>query len=191
LTMDVSGSVDAGEYRMQADGLAAALADPAIVDVLVEGRAALAVMQWSGVAQQALVVPWRRIAGPDDAARLAGEVQRMERVYYASDTAVGDAIAFAAGRFGPVADCRRHVIDISGDGAANAGRPTGAARQAAARAGIEINAVAIEGIGVAITEFFRRAAITRGGFVLTARGHIDYARAIRDKLFRELVRPSG
>ena len=37
-----------------------------------------------------------------------------------------------------------------------------------------------------ISSFYRRWAITRGGFVITARGLGDYPRAIRAKLLREL-----
>lgn len=191
LTMDVSGSVDRGEFRVQTDGLAAALSDPEIADVLVNGQVALAVMQWSGVNQQQLSLGWQRMLDQGAVARFAARVQAMPRAFTASDTAVGDAINAAAGEFAPVADCRRRVIDISGDGAANAGGPTGIARQMAERAGFEINGVAIESLGLSITEFYRRSVITRDGFVVTARGHLDYARAIREKVFRELVRPSG
>ena len=61
------------------------------------------------------------------------------------------------------------------------------------RAGIEINAIAIEDVGraVPITEFYRRLVITPNGFVLTARGLADYPRAIREKLIRETAKPLG
>jgi Ca-activated chloride channel family protein len=58
-------------------------------------------------------------------------------------------------------------------------------------AGIEINALAIEEAGVAVSTFYRRWAIGPGGFVEMATGHLDYARAIRAKLLRELARPAG
>lgn len=191
LTMDVSGSVDRGEYRTQVDGLAAALTDPQIADVLVRDQVALAVMQWSGVDQQAISLPWRRMLRPSDVPAFAARVRGLQRAFANSDTAVGDALIFAADRFGPVADCERLVIDISGDGATNAGGPTGAGRRAAIARGIEINAVAIEGLGLSISAFYRRAVITRDGFVMSARGHLEYARTIRAKILRELVRPSG
>ena len=80
---------------------------------------------------------------------------------------------------------------MSGDGATNAGPPAGAARNRAEQAGFEINGLAIESIGLSITEYYRRSVITRHGFVVTARGHFDYVRAIREKVLRELVKPSG
>ncbi|MGB7263442.1 MAG: DUF1194 domain-containing protein, partial [Albidovulum sp.] len=92
-----------------------------------------------------------------------------------------------------VPDCRRKIIDISGDGPQNAGYPLAPERAGAAAAGIEINAIAIEDVGRAspITEFYRRYVITQNGFVLTARGLDDYPRAIRAKILREVSKPLG
>lgn len=193
LTIDVSGSIDRGEYRLQADGLAAALDDPEVAEALLLAQAALAVVQWSGTGQQAVVIPWRRMLSPGEIAAFADRSRRMERAYAGSDTAVGEAIAFSARQFAAVADCRRRVIDISGDGPQNAGAALAPARAEAAAAAVEINAVAIEDAGQAapISEFYRRSVVTRNGFVLTARGLEDYPRAIREKLLREVARPLG
>lgn len=189
LSIDVSGSVDAGEYRLQADGLADALADPRIVEALVEGEAALLLMHWSGAGMQREVLPWTRMRGGRDVAAFAATARSAPRAFRGSDTAVGDALAYAVARFGAVADCRRRVIDISGDGPQNAGGPLPPARAAAEAAGIAVNAIAIESLGLSITEFYRRHVITRGGFVMSARGHLDYADAIRAKILREIGKP--
>jgi Ca-activated chloride channel family protein len=193
LATDVSGSIDAGEYALQVQGLADALDDPAIAEVLVQGQVALAVVQWSGVGAQSLVQPWQQMRDRGDVARFADIARTQPRRYAASDTAVGQAISFSAAQFSAVPDCRRRVIDISGDGPENAGYTVGQARQSAQAQGIEINAVAIEDMGPSapITAFFRRWAITRGGFVMTARGLGDYPRAIRAKLLRELTKPGS
>jgi len=87
--------------------------------------------------------------------------------------------------------CARRIIDISGDGPENAGSPTGPARRAAERAGVLINAIAIEAIGVSTTQYYLRNVVTSAGFVLTARRHTDYPRAIREKIKRELARVTG
>ncbi len=193
LTIDVSGSIDRGEYRLQADGLAAALEDPEVAEALLLAQAALGVVQWSGTGQQTVAIPWRRMLSPAEIAAFADRSRQMERAYAGSDTAVGEAIAFSARQFAAVGDCRRRVIDISGDGPQNAGAALAPARAAATAAGIEINAVAIEDAGQAapISEFYRRSVVTRNGFVLTARGLEDYPRAIREKLLREVARPLG
>ena len=44
LSIDISGSIDKGEYAIQLLGLAAALQEPAIADALGAGEMALAVM---------------------------------------------------------------------------------------------------------------------------------------------------
>ncbi len=191
LAIDISGSVDDAEYLLQVEGTAAALEDPVIIDALVQGEVALSVMQWSSVGMQKMVQPWRRIRNEGDAAAFARAAKAQERAFGKADTAVGDAIAFAVDQFNAVPDCPRRVIDISGDGVQNAGGPLAVARQRAIDAGISINAIAIEGVGFAITEFYHRMVITRGGFVVTAGGHLDYPRAIRLKIMRELVRPIG
>jgi Ca-activated chloride channel family protein len=192
LALDVSGSVDVWEYELQTRGLESALRDPEVVDALVQQRAAVAVVQWSGGGQQQVSVPWTRIEEPAQAARLAGRVGALPRAYGGGNTAVGQALDLATAQFGPaVRDCARWVIDLSGDGDENEGFTVGRARRAALERGITINGLAIEGLGTgqAITNFFRAWVITPGGFVETAQGHADFARAMRRKLIRELAPP--
>ena len=52
LTVDVSGSITKREYRLQMDGLAAALRDRAVADALVSSEVAMMLVQWSGARQQ-------------------------------------------------------------------------------------------------------------------------------------------
>jgi Ca-activated chloride channel family protein len=193
LAVDVSGSIDRGEFRLQVDGLADALRDPEVSDALVLGQIALAVVQWSGSGQQTITLPWRRMLDPSAVAEFADRAGTQQRAYSGSDTAVGEAIAYSVQQFGAVSDCRRKVIDISGDGPQNAGFPLAPERSGAERAGIEINAIAIEDIGSSypITAFYERLVITDDGFAMTARGLEDYPRAIRAKILREIAKPIG
>lgn len=193
LAIDVSGSIDAGEYRLQTEGTAAAILAPEVVEVLVRGQVALAVVQWSGEGEQALVLPWRRMLSEAEVASFAAAAAAVRRSFVNSDTAVGEAVAFSTAQFGAVGDCRRKVIDLSGDGQENAGHSLSQARAAAIRAGIEINAIAIEdnGLPTPITTYFLRQLITKDGFVLTTRGLGGYAETLRVKLLRELERPVG
>jgi Ca-activated chloride channel family protein len=193
LSIDVSGSIDRGDYLLQTEGLAAALTDPEVADALVRGQVALAVVQWSGVDQQRLVLPWQRMLEPGAVDRFADSAAGMPRSFKGSDTAVGEAIRFALAQFAPVGDCRHLVIDISGDGQENAGFTDAKARSEAVAAGVAINAIAIEEAGPAfpITNYYRGWVITPGGFVVSARGLADYAATLRMKLLRELVSPVG
>ena len=191
LAIDVSNSVDIAEYRLQVDGMADALLDPEIREVLLNGQVALSVMQWSGVEQQDMSIPWRRMVTAADVAAFARDARNMRRAYIASNTAPGDAIRAALRQFDPVEDCARHIIDISGDGPENAGSGTPAARREAELRGVIINGIAIESIGVSITQYYQRSVITQYGFVITARRHRDYPRAIREKILRELTKVTG
>lgn len=193
LSIDVSGSIDEGEYRLQADGIATALSDPVVAEALVRGQVALTVLQWSNAEQQAASLPWRRMLSQEDVAGFVASAAAMPRAFEGSDTAPGDMLQFASELFSDVSDCRRRVIDVSGDGQQNTGSSTAQARMALHRSGIIINGIAIEDMGasLAITEYYRRFVITPGGFVMTARGLSDYAETLRAKLVRELARPIG
>ena len=193
LSIDVSGSIDAGDYRLQTEGLASALSDPEVAEALVRGQVALAVVQWSGVEEQALVLPWQRMLTARDVTRFAARAAAIPRAFSGSDTAVGEGLRFAASQFAAVPDCRRKVIDISGDGQENAGFTDAKARSEAVGQGLTINAIAIEEPGPAspISAYYRNWIITPDGFVVTARGLRDYAGTLRLKLLRELVEPVG
>lgn len=191
LTIDVSNSVDPAEYRLQSHGLADALEDSDVIEAMVQGAVAIMVVQWSGETRQEVSIPWTRVNTALDVARLSQEARLMPRAFVLSDTAPAEAIYFSLDQFKDVADCRNKVIDVSGDGTPNSGRDTRGARQAAERAGVTINGIAIESMGLAITGFYRTAVITRNGFVITARTHREYPDAIRRKIIRELSRVLG
>lgn len=193
LSVDVSGSIDAGDYTLQTAGIAAALADPTVAEALVKDSVALAVVQWSGAEDQALVLGWRQMLSPQDVADFAAEALALPRAFKGSDTAVGEGLRFAMTALAAAPDCRRRVIDVSGDGQENAGFSDARARGEATRAGITVNAIAIEEQGPAspITSYYQRWVITRDGFVFTAHGLQDYAETLRLKLQRELVKPVG
>lgn len=191
LAIDVSNSVDEAEYRLQIDGLADALSDPAVVDIIVDTRATLLVMQWSGADRQEVSLPWTELTTRRAVADFALATRLVPRAFRLSDTAPAEAIRFALARFADVEGCARHVIDVSGDGTPNAGDDTRAVQAEAERQGVTINGIAIESMGLAITGFYRSGIITTDGFVITARGHRDYPAAIRVKLIRELARVVG
>ena len=193
LSIDVSGSIDGGDYRLQTEGLAAALTDPEVVEALARGQVALAVVQWSGTTQQTFSLPWQRMLTPDAVTTFATRAAAMPRAFKGSDTAVGEGLRFAAARFSAVPDCTRKVIDVSGDGQENAGFTDARARSEAVAAGITINAIAIEEPGPAapITSYYRNWIISPHGFVVTARGLQDYAKTLRLKLLRELEEQIG
>ncbi len=192
LAIDVSGSIDPGEYAFQMQGLAGALEDGVIADALVQGQAALSLVQWSGAGERENSITWRRMLSLRQVAEFAADVRNLRRRWSDSKTAIGDLLAYSGPLFASVPDCRRKVLDISGDGQLNAGEPTGPARNRLIAQGVTINGIAIDRVGFSIARYFRTDII--GGldaFVMESRGYSDYPRSIREKLFREVIRPSS
>ena len=192
LAVDVSGSISNDEYVLQMQGLAEALADPDIVAAIVEGRDAIAVVQWSGRDLQTLALNWQSPRDAAAVADLAATLLTIKRPYNTA-TSIGQAIRFSVPLFNAVPHCLRRLLDVSGDGKENDGMTLPLARAEAEAAGVTINGIAIEtGTGVTdLTDYYRRLVITPDGFVLSAFGLPDYPRAIHAKLTRELVDPTS
>lgn len=193
LAVDVSGSIDPLEFKVQQTGLAAALRDGAVVDALVTGEAAVAMLQWTGEGRQALSVPWMRVRSGAEAEQLARAVEVAPRRWDMYSTAIGDAMVASRQLFRDAPDCRRRIVDISSDGISNEGGAPSGARAILAGAGITVNALVIETDEIDLTAYFRKNVITgAGAFVVTANGFEDYPGRIRQKLIRELaVQVSG
>jgi Ca-activated chloride channel family protein len=186
LAVDVSGSVDPDEYRIQRDGLALALRDPIVSESLVRSEAMVMVMQWTGSSRQKVTVPWTQVRTFDDAARLADRVAEDPRVWRNYSTAVGEALLVAEAEFASVPDCKRKVIDVSGDGMSNEGTAPVDLKSRLAGQGITVNAVVIDARDHYLTDWFFENVITgEGAFVVTAVGFEEYPRRIRQKLIRE------
>lgn len=189
LAVDVSGSVDRDEYRIQMQGLADGLRDGAVSEALVVGEAALLLMHWTGSTRQQVVVPWTRMADFGDVERFAATVERAPRRWRNFSTAIGEALAFAGARFAEVPDCKKRVIDISGDGSSNEGLAPRAVHPSLARAGIVVNALVIEGAEPEMTEYFwENVILGTGAFVITANSYAEYPARMRRKLLREVAR---
>lgn len=190
LTIDVSGSINADEYRLQMDGLAAALQDGAVADALVSAKAHVAVIQWSGASRQEVTVPWVNLRTQSDVDALATRVQDAERPWQHFSTAIGDMLT-VAGNLLESTPCKRKVIDISGDGFSNEGIEPSIMRDALVARGVDINALAILNATAPLLEAYFRSQVIGGpnAFVYTATGYQDYPRAIRRKLLDEITEP--
>ncbi|MBV7394625.1 DUF1194 domain-containing protein [Mameliella sediminis] len=191
LGLDVSGSVDAREYRLQLDGLASALEDPEVLAALLvmpETPVAIAVFEWSGPGSQRVVAPWRVLQGPADVAELASRLRATLRGEMGQSTAIGSAKVFGAALLDAQPACWRRVLDLSGDGRSN----TGPRPQDRRPDGITINGLVIgasadaDGIG-ALASYYRAYVIAGpDAFVETALGFEAFEEAMIRKLKREL-----
>lgn len=192
LAVDVSGSVDEQEYRVQMDGLATALRDGIVVDALIDQDAHVSLIQWSGSSRQEQSVAWTRVTRVEDAHRLADAIEAAPRRWRNYSTAIGEALVLAMTAFQSLeatTQCSRRVIDVSGDGMSNEGPPPQDMRLALRGAGITVNALAIEGDGDDLTAYFYEHLIEgEGAFVITANGFGEYPAQIRRKLQRETTK---
>jgi Protein of unknown function (DUF1194) len=82
----------------------------------------------------------------------------------------------------------RRVIDISGDGSNNRGRPAASARDDAVRAGVVINGLPILALEPDLERYFFDHVIGGlGAFVIAAESYETFADAILKKLIREMA----
>lgn len=188
---DVSRSVDARDWRVQMDGILAALADGAVQDALFASPlpVALALYEWSGEYEQTLIADWALMRTPADLATLVDQITRHPRSH-AGLTAVGPALRFGHRLLGRAPDCRAQTLDISGDGYANVGALPARVYARVDFGAITVNGLAIGGHESAILAWFTtEVARGPGAFVEFAPTHQDFAATFRRKLLRELSPP--
>jgi hypothetical protein len=199
LAVDVSRSMTQRELEIQRRGYAEAIASAEVVAAIrggPEGRVALTYMEWAGAGSQRSVVGWTLIASTADARAFAGRLTaRFDSNL--SRTSISGAIDAAADSFqGNGFAGWRQVIDVSGDGPNNHGRPVEAARDAALARGIVINGLPLmtdEGMGrqwhLADLDRYYRDCVIGGpaAFVIPVRDWSEFAMAVRQKLVLELV----
>ncbi|WP_419740404.1 DUF1194 domain-containing protein [Ruegeria sp.] len=192
LAVDVSGSVDSSEYRIQMDGLAAGLRDPVVSEALVRGHAQLMLVQWTGESRQRVTIPWTKIDSFIALEKFADQVAQDPRVWRNFSTAIGEALEATLLRFDDVAECRRLLIDISGDGVSNEGVEPTQIHTLLKDRGVTVNAIAIEESEPDLTAyFFENVIFGEGAFVVSASGFADYPERIRKKLLREVTQQSA
>ncbi len=192
LAVDVSGSVDSGEYRIQMEGLAAGLRDPVVSEALVRGQARLMLVQWTGASRQKVTIPWTRVDSFETLDAFASQVASDPRVWRNFSTAIGEALEMTLTSFSAVSECKRQLIDISGDGISNEGVEPTEIHSVLRRYGVTVNAIAIEESEPDLTAyFFENVIVGEGAFVVSAAGFEDYPERIRKKLLREVTQQTA
>ena len=202
LAVDVSRSIDDDEFRLQREGYAQAFTNPAVLAAIMSNpkqRIAVTFIEWAGVEFQRVVVPWTVIGDPESGALFAHEVATRPRSFFGW-TSISGAIDYALRQFeiDPNRGTRR-VIDVSGDGINNSGRPAFEARDDALRRGITINGLVIMNDNPnpgfvfqrqtpPLDEFYRDQVIGGQGAFLIALDDFDsFAHAIVNKLVKEIA----
>ena len=201
LAVDVSWSMDRGEQEIQRNGYVAAFRNPEVQQVIMRGnygKVAVTFVEWAGSFTQSVVLPWTLIdsreAADAFAYRLSVEEPDRER-----RTSISGALDFAVPMFsGNGFVGLRRVIDVSGDGPNNQGRPVTEAREAAVAKGITINGLPLmtstASDGYAnwgsipdLDRYYSHCVIGGpGAFMVPVRDWPQFPEAVRRKLVLEL-----
>ena len=199
LAVDVSRSMTARELEIQRRGYAEALTSEEVLTAIRSGalqQAAITYIEWAGERLQQVVVDWMLVRDRADAeafaARLTAHFDSALR-----RTSISGALDFSSRLFEDNGfSSARHVIDVSGDGPNNQGRPVVAARDDAVARGIVINGLPLmtrEGMGVQwhlddLDEYYRHCVVGGpGAFVIPVLEWSDFPDAVRRKLVLDLV----
>jgi hypothetical protein len=192
LAVDTSGSVDAVRFDLQKRGYVAAFRHAQVLEAVRSGvnqAIAVTMMQWTGPALHVQVVGWTRIGTEESAAAFAAAIEGAPRRLFGGGTSISGAIDYgstliAASPF----HATRRVIDVSGDGSNNRGRPAARARDEALTAGLVINGLPILALEPDLDRYYYDNVIGGpGAFVIPAQDYETFADAVLKKLITEIA----
>jgi hypothetical protein len=199
IAVDVSRSMTPRELEIQRRGYAEALVSEQVLEAIrrgMLGRVAITYLEWAGTRSQRVIVDWTLVRGRADAEAIAARLT----AHFDSTlrrTSISGALDFAATRFdGNGFAGLTQVIDVSGDGPNNQGRPVTQARDDALYKGIVINGLPLmtrEGLGSDwhlddLDEYYRHCVIGGpGAFVIPVLDWTHFPQAVQRKLVLDLV----
>ena len=199
IAVDVSYSMDPDEQALQREGYILALTSKEFLQALrqgANGRIAVTYFEWAGPSDQKIVMPWRLIDGPEAADAVAAEIARAP-YRRASRTSISGALRFARPLFDDSGyKGLRRVIDVSGDGANNAGPLVVSVREDVLAAGITINGLPIMlkrpnagSIDIDDLDIYYEDCVIGGpgAFVVPIREREKFIEATRTKLVLEIA----
>ncbi len=146
LAVDISQSMDFDEHTVQREGYVEAFRHRDVINAMLSGprgKIAVMYMEWAGDFDPIPTIPWTIIdsekAAHDFADRLANEP-----VFGEQRTSISTALLAARDYIqNNNISSARQVIDVSGDGANNAGRLVEPVRDSVVKSGIVINGLPI------------------------------------------------
>lgn len=199
LAVDVSASVDEGEAGIQRAGYIAAMRDPKVADAIrggLNGRIAVAFLEWASPTDQRVLVNWRVISDAASASAFADELQKAP-YKPGSTTSISGGIDYAVNMLKTSGfNAMRRVIDISGDGYSEYGRPVRESRDMAVKAGITVNGLPVMNdradyrskIPPDLDKYYTENVTGgRGSFTLAVKKLDDFNRLILQKLILEIA----
>ncbi len=197
IAVDISYSMDPEELTLQRQGFAEAFRSPAVHEAIrsgMLGRVAVVYMEWAGLGDQRAMVPWTVIEDAQSAAAFADRVAAVP-VRRAQRTSISGAIDMGMRLLGQSGvDATRRVIDISGDGANNQGRPVTVARDEAVAQGVVINGLPLMlkqpgYLDIPNLDIYYRDCVIGGpgAFTVPVRDRDQFVNAIKTKILMEIA----
>jgi hypothetical protein len=207
--IDVSGSIEPADERLELEGMAQAVADPTFLQAIqrgMHGRIGFVVFTWAN-GEFIPLVPWTLIASQAEAAQVAerlraargmpllgyampdpGEVRPWRRGH-ATDVSAAIDYAAEVSAAAPFAS-QHHVINICANGTDNVGQGPAAARDRASGQGLTINGLVLglrEDSAQTADYFREHVQAGPGSFVIEARAFEDITKAMLAKFVVELA----
>jgi hypothetical protein len=201
IAVDVSYSMDEDEQELQREGYAEAFRSPLVHDAIRNGstgRIAVTYMEWSSASEQWIVLPWTVLDNPEGVLAFADRISHipLRRAQLTSISGALDRASQLLDSSGFVAI--RRVIDVSGDGSNNDGRPVTTARNEAIAKGIIVNGLPImlktpnAYDTLNLENYYRDCVIGGpGAFLIPARERAQFQTAIKMKILREVSSAPG
>ncbi len=199
LAVDVSGSMDAEERKLQRDGYVDAFLHPEVIAAIgsgMMGRIAVSYVEWAGPRAQTLVMPWRLVDGRAASEAVSAELALAESPRIRG-TSISAALAFSGALFEDNGFAgSRQVIDISGDGPNNMGPPVVPMREAVLARGITINGLPVTlrpgtmfSLPAGLLDLYYEDCVIGGpgAFFISVQEPGQLAEAIRRKLVLEIA----
>ncbi|MCP4781114.1 MAG: DUF1194 domain-containing protein [Hyphomicrobium sp.] len=209
VAVDVSNSVDDNRYRLQMEGIAQALEDPAVIEGIIggaKGGILFSMVTWAD--RPKFTLPWMRITNAEEARATAARVRKLPR-QDGEFTCMARMMRNVSDKIVPQvpAQATKIVLDVSGDGPdnCNAEEPIDVARDELVKWGVTVNGLPIleraQGQSAPPVDSYipqqRRTSSLEdwyrknvkggpGSFVLLANGYKDFGRAIRQKFVLEI-----
>jgi len=192
LMVDASGSVNQTRFELQKRGYVAALRNPRVLQAILGGRTqsiALTLVQWTGPFLQRQVLPWTMLKDEASIKSAAAIIEQTPRQLFGGGTSISGAVDHAMSLF-PQSPFKgeRRVIDVSGDGANNAGRSMVRARDEAVSADVTINGLPILAFEPYLDQYYNDFVIGGpGAFMIVAKDFETFGEAILKKMIIEIA----
>jgi hypothetical protein len=198
LAVDVSRSMSMEELEIQRHGYAQALASPDVLAAIrngLLGRIAVTYVEWAGDRSHRVVVPWSLVETREQAEAVAGRIASTQTPGMRR-TSISGVLGYAMADFDDNGyRGLRRVVDVSGDGPNNQGRPVREARDRVVSAGITINGLPLmttdmlsEFWGIPDLDVYYTNCVIGGpgAFVIPVQDWEEFGPAVKRKLILEI-----